>query len=72
MLSFSTTQTVKLAAVCLVLWLLKRYFGGARNTAERNMHSRVVLMTVTILSTAPHLIIQADCDYRAALQALEL
>lgn len=32
-----------------VLWLLKTYFGGARNTSERNMHSKVVMMTVRML-----------------------
>ncbi|KAL1617382.1 hypothetical protein SLS56_011035 [Neofusicoccum ribis] len=28
-----------------VLFLLKRYFGGAVNTSERNMHSKVVMIT---------------------------
>ena len=27
--------------------LLKRYFGGARNGSERDMHGKVVLMTVS-------------------------
>ena len=30
----------------LVVALLKRYFGGARSTSERNMHSKVIMMTV--------------------------
>lgn len=29
-----------------LLYLLKLYFGGASNTSERTMHSKVVLMTV--------------------------
>lgn len=37
---------VKIIPWLLVLMLLKRYFGGARNTSERNMHSKVVMMTV--------------------------
>ena len=30
----------------LVMAALKYYFGGARNSSERNMHSKVVIMTV--------------------------
>lgn len=29
-----------------VLYLLKRYFGGAINTSERVMHSKVIMITV--------------------------
>ncbi|KAF1982971.1 NAD(P)-binding protein [Aulographum hederae CBS 113979] len=29
----------------VLVYLLKIYFGGARNTSERNMHSKVVVMT---------------------------
>lgn len=28
--------------------LLKRYFGGARNASERDMHGKVVLITVSL------------------------
>ncbi|PGH01498.1 hypothetical protein GX51_05185 [Blastomyces parvus] len=37
--------TLKAAAVVALIVLLKRYFGGARNTAERLMHSKVVMIT---------------------------
>ena len=30
----------------LALYLLKWYFGGARNTSERLMHSKVIMITV--------------------------
>jgi len=38
---------IKSLAAGFVLWVLKTYFGGARNTAERNMHSKVVMITVS-------------------------
>lgn len=28
------------------VWLMKTYFGGARNTSERLMHSKVIMITV--------------------------
>ena len=28
------------------IWLLKIYFGGANNTSERLMHSKVIMITV--------------------------
>lgn len=35
------------ALPCVVLtWVLKWYFGGASNTSERLMHSKVVMITV--------------------------
>lgn len=37
---------IKAAPFLALLWILKTYFGGARNTSERNMHSKVVMMTV--------------------------
>lgn len=37
---------IKITGWLILIWLLKTYFGGARNTSERNMHSKVVLMTV--------------------------
>jgi hypothetical protein len=37
---------IKWAAVVAVVALLKYYFGGARNTSERLMHSKVVMITV--------------------------
>lgn len=36
------------AAVVAVVALLKYYFGGARNTSERLMHSKVVMVTVCV------------------------
>ncbi len=30
----------------LIVWLLKIYFGGARNTSERLMRSKVIMITV--------------------------
>lgn len=29
----------------ILLWILKIYFGGARNTSERLMHSKVIMIT---------------------------
>lgn len=37
---------VKAAAVVAVVALLKYFFGGARNTSVRMMHSKVVMVTV--------------------------
>lgn len=37
---------VKVASVVGVLYLLKWFFNGATNTSERNMHSKVVMVTV--------------------------
>lgn len=34
-----------------LIYLLKRYFGGATNTSERMMHSKVVMMTVCTSQT---------------------
>lgn len=28
------------------VWLMKTYFGGGRNTSERLMHSKVIMITV--------------------------
>lgn len=38
---------VKVAPCLAVLYLLKWYFNGAVNTSERNMHSKVIMMTVS-------------------------
>lgn len=38
---------VKLAPVFAVLYLLKWFFNGAVNKSERNMHSKVVMVTVS-------------------------
>jgi len=38
----------KIFTAGFLLWLLKTYFGGARNTAARNMHSKVVIITVSM------------------------
>ena len=37
---------VKVAPVLALLYLLKWYFNGAVNGSERNMHSKVVMVTV--------------------------
>lgn len=38
---------VKVAPVFIVLYLLKWFFNGAVNGSERNMHSKVVMVTVS-------------------------
>jgi hypothetical protein len=38
---------VKVAPFLAVLYLLKWFFNGATNGSERNMHSKVVLVTVS-------------------------
>lgn len=42
---------LKSASWVLVISLLKYYFGGARNTAERVMHGKVVIVTVSFQDT---------------------
>ena len=32
----------------LLTWLLKWYFAGAKNTSERLMHSKVIMITVVL------------------------
>jgi|TARA_R110002003_G_scaffold184_3_gene14396 small-conductance mechanosensitive channel len=39
---------VKLSPIFALLYLLKWYFNGAVNQSERNMHSKVVMVTVGI------------------------
>ena len=36
----------------VLIYVLKSYFGGASNTSERVMHSKVVLITVSVFSLA--------------------
>lgn len=38
---------VKVAPVLALLYLLRWYFNGAVNASERNMHSKVVMVTVS-------------------------
>lgn len=38
---------VKVAPVLALLYLLKWYFNGSVNRSERNMHSKVVMVTVS-------------------------
>jgi len=38
---------LKFVSVCAVLYVLKWYFNGAVNGSERNMHSKVVMVTVS-------------------------
>lgn len=37
---------LKAIAPLFSVWLLKTYFGGGRNTSERLMHSKVIMITV--------------------------
>lgn len=37
---------VKTAACLVVVYVMKVYFGGASNTSERTMHSKVIMITV--------------------------
>lgn len=39
---------LKFASVCAVLYVLKWFFSGATNGSERNMHSKVVMVTVRL------------------------
>lgn len=39
--------TLKTLPVLFFLYVLKIYLGGARNTAERDMHGKVVIITVS-------------------------
>ncbi len=39
---------IKVALWVLIISLLKYYFGGARNSSERVMHSKVVMVTVSV------------------------
>lgn len=45
---------VKVLACVLIISLLKYYFGGARNTSERVMHSKVVMVTVSFSHSSIH------------------
>jgi len=38
---------VQVAVVSAVLYVLKWFFNGANNGSERNMHSKVVMVTVS-------------------------
>lgn len=42
----------KIACYAGGLYLVRRYFAGAKNVSERNMHSKVVLMTVWFQSNS--------------------
>jgi hypothetical protein len=39
---------VKIVPVLALLYLLKWYFNGAVNGSERNMHSKVIMVTVSL------------------------
>jgi len=41
---------LKAASVFAVLYVLKWFFNGATNASERNMHSKVVMVTVSHLA----------------------
>ena len=40
--------TVKTALAIGVVYLLKTYFGGAKCTSERDMHGKVIMITVSL------------------------
>lgn len=45
---------LRVATFLVVVYLLKVYFGGAKNSSERLLHSKVVMITVrTMRMTAP-------------------
>lgn len=44
---------LKLAPWVLLLAALKYYFGGARNSSERVMHSKVAMVTVRLSLSLP-------------------
>lgn len=39
---------IKAVVVFVVIYVLKWYFNGANNGSERNMHSKVVMVTVRL------------------------
>lgn len=39
-------RLLKVVLLLFSIWLLKIYFGGANNTSERLMHSKVIMITV--------------------------
>lgn len=43
-----STLLIKLVPVALVLYVLKYYFSGSVNGSERNMHGKVVIITVCV------------------------
>ena len=45
---------LKIVSVIAVLYLFKWYFNGAVNTSERNMHSKVVMVTVGLSTLLLH------------------
>ena len=49
----------------IVIWLLKWYFGGAKNASERLMHSKVIMITVYL--TSDRIQIQVLTLYREEL-----
>ena len=42
---------LKAAAWLVLVYVLKTYFGGARNTSERLMHSKIVMITVNSITS---------------------
>ncbi len=61
---------LKILPWLLALYVLKIFFGGARNTSERNMHSKVIMMTVSFESHR-RLCCLANCNNREVHQVLE-
>lgn len=45
---------LKAAAWLVLIYALKTYFGGASNTSERLMHSKIVMITVREIQTTFH------------------
>ena len=46
------TQMLKALPWLALIYLLKLYFGGANNTSERLMHSKVIM--ITVLNSPPY------------------
>ena len=44
------SQMLTFSACSLAVYVAKAYFGGVKNISERNMHSKVVMITVSLRS----------------------
>lgn len=59
--------TLKTIPWLVLVYILKIYFGGARNTSERDMHSKVVMITVCPVLTSHPFSHPLPCLTRGAL-----
>lgn len=53
----------------VLLYILKRYFQGASNLSERNMHGKVVMITVCYCSRPPGLVLIRGREVHQELEA---